>query len=238
VDAVVMAAGEGRRLRPLSQRWPKPVLPIDGRPVIALVLRELADAGFTEAWLVVGHLHEQIEALIGDGSGFGLTVRYARQSAPVGSADAVRRALEAGAQPSVVAVGADTVFTPGTIAAARDRWLASRTSGALAVREVPAAEVPERSSVIVEGDRLVGVMEKPPDASAGTLAGAPLWFLGEELCASLPDLPGPPFELATAAQRALEAGAALAALPIGPTRDLTRPEDVIVRNFPYLSSLG
>src|SRR5918999_1060641 len=130
-----MAAGEGRRLRPLSQRWPKPVLPIDGRPVIALVLRELADAGFTEAWLVVGHLHEQIEALIGDGSGFGLTVRYARQSAPVGSADAVRRALEAGAQPSVVAVGADTVFTPGTIAAARDRWLASRTSGALAVRE-------------------------------------------------------------------------------------------------------
>jgi len=40
-----MAAGEGRRLRPLTERWPKPVLPIDGRPVIATLLRELAAAG-------------------------------------------------------------------------------------------------------------------------------------------------------------------------------------------------
>ena len=40
-----MAAGEGRRLRPLTERWPKPVLPIDGRPVIGTLLRELAAAG-------------------------------------------------------------------------------------------------------------------------------------------------------------------------------------------------
>ena len=82
------------------------------------------------------------------------------------------------------------------------------------------------------------MIEKPPDASAGTLAGAPLWFLGEELCASLDDLPGPPFELATAAQRAIDEGGELAALPVGPTRDLTRPEDVVARNFPYLWGEG
>jgi NDP-sugar pyrophosphorylase family protein len=237
VDAVVMAAGEGRRLRPLTERWAKPVLPIDGRPVIATLLRELADAGFAAAWVVVGHLRHQIEALVADGSAFDVAVRYARQPDPVGSADAVRRALAAGAGPPLLVLGADTFFAPGTIASARDRWLASGTSGGLAVRDVPAVEIPERSSVVVEGDRLVAVVEKPPDASAGTLAGAPLWFLDEGLCASLADLPGPPYELATAAQRALDGGAALAALPIGPTRDLTRPEDVVTRNFAYLSSL-
>ena len=47
MDAVVMAAGEGCRLRPLTEQWPKPVLPIDGRPVIATLLRELAAAGLS-----------------------------------------------------------------------------------------------------------------------------------------------------------------------------------------------
>ena len=43
--AVVMAAGLGTRMRPISERWPKPVLPIDGRPVVATLLRDLAGAG-------------------------------------------------------------------------------------------------------------------------------------------------------------------------------------------------
>ncbi|MDQ4019206.1 MAG: sugar phosphate nucleotidyltransferase, partial [Actinomycetota bacterium] len=74
MDAVVMAAGEGRRLRPLTERWAKPVLPIDGRPVVATLLRELAEAQLRDAWIVVGHLAHQIEHLVGDGSAFGLAV--------------------------------------------------------------------------------------------------------------------------------------------------------------------
>src|SRR5437588_1685873 len=91
VDAIVMAAGEGTRLRPLTERWPKPVLPIDGRPVIGTLLRELHAAGITNAVVVTGHLAEQVEALVGDGTAFGVDVRYARQPEPDGSADAVRR---------------------------------------------------------------------------------------------------------------------------------------------------
>ena len=49
LTAVVMAAGEGSRLRPLTERWAKPILPIDGRPVLATLLRELERAGFTSA---------------------------------------------------------------------------------------------------------------------------------------------------------------------------------------------
>ena len=231
-----MAAGEGRRLRPLTERWPKPILPIDGRPVLATLLRELAAAELTRVWVVVGHLGDQVRALLGDGSAFGVAIRYAEQPERVGSADALRRGLGAGATAPVAVLGADTVFAPGTVAAALARWRAAGTAGGIAVRPVPMHELPERSSVRVEGERLLGVVEKPPEGTEGRLAGAPLWFLGPELLPFLDDLPGPPYELATVAQRALAAGIELSALRIGPTRDLTRPEDLVERNFPYLWS--
>src|ERR671932_1120900 len=99
MEAIVMAAGEGSRLRPLSDVWPKPVLPIDGRPVIGTLLRELAASGIESVHVVTGHLAEQVESLVGDGRGFGVAVRFVRQREPVGSADAVLRALRAGARP-------------------------------------------------------------------------------------------------------------------------------------------
>jgi dTDP-glucose pyrophosphorylase len=231
-----LAAGEGRRLRPLTERWPKAVLPIDGRPVLATLLRELAAAGVGEATVVVGHLGEQVEALAGDGDGFGVAVRYARQPEPLGSADAVRCALAAGARPPLLVSAADTVFSPGDIGRAASRWLASSAAGGLGVRTVPSDELPVRSSVRAEGGRVLEVVEKPaPGRARGRLAGAPLWFLDVSLAASLADLPGPPFELSVALQRAIDAGREVVALELGPTRDLTAPADVVRHNFPYLS---
>src|SRR6185436_6773526 len=75
VHAVVMAAGDGTRMRPITERWPKPILPIDGRPVVATLLRGLAAAGCEDVTVVTGHLAEQVEDLLGDGSAFGVRVR-------------------------------------------------------------------------------------------------------------------------------------------------------------------
>ena len=83
-----MAAGEGRRLRPATERWPKPVLPIQGRPVLGSLLRELAAAGLTRVFVVTGHLAEQVEELTGDGSAYGVEVTYVRQPRADGSGDA------------------------------------------------------------------------------------------------------------------------------------------------------
>jgi NDP-sugar pyrophosphorylase family protein len=133
VDAVVMAAGEGRRMRPLTERWPKPVLPIDGVPVIAALLRELAAAGLGPVTVVTGHLAEQVEELLGDGTAFGVELRYARQPGPDGSADAVRRAVEAGASPPLVVSGADKRFRPGDVARFAEGFAGSGAQAALAV---------------------------------------------------------------------------------------------------------
>jgi dTDP-glucose pyrophosphorylase len=236
LDAVVMAAGEGRRLDPLTKRWPKPILPIDGRPVIAVLLRELAAAGFGTVTIVVGHLAERIEALVGDGSAFGLAVRYARQQRALGSADAVSRALEAGARPPLVVTAADTVFCRGDLGRACAAWLASGDPGGLGVRVVAPPALREQTRVRVECGRVTAVGGEPQTHSGGTLTGAPVWFLDDELAAACRRVPGPPFELAAAFREAIAAGKKIAALELGPTRDLTRPDDVVTRNFPYLGT--
>jgi NDP-sugar pyrophosphorylase family protein len=129
-----MAAGEGRRMRPLSERWPKPVLPIDGRPVIGSLARELAASGLTRVTVVTGHLAAQVEGLLGDGGAFGLELRYVRQPSPDGSADAVRRAVAAGARPPLLVTAADTLFRPGDVRLFVDAFESSGAEAAIAVR--------------------------------------------------------------------------------------------------------
>ena len=225
-----MAAGEGRRLRPLTEAWPKPLLPIDGQPVIATLLRELAAAGLGRVTVVTGHLAEQLEELVGDGSGFGLDVRFARQRRPDGSGDAVRVALEAGAPTPAIVVTADTVYGRGDVGRFAEAFAEAGADGALAVRRDPPPG-PGRSAVGIEDGRVVRI---PDDDPAAELASAALWGLGDPVAGELAGLPGPPFELAAAYQRAIDTGARVIAVEIGRTRDLTRPLDLVRENFTYL----
>jgi NDP-sugar pyrophosphorylase family protein len=231
MDAVVMAAGEGTRLRPLTERWAKPILPIDGRPVIATLLRELAGAGCARVVVVTGHLAEQVEELVGDGSGFGLAVRFVRQPGVLGSADTVVRGLAAGAGPPLLVTAADTVFMPGDVRRFAKAFLASGAAGAIAARRDPAPVPAHRDAIRIVDGRVEKVIDDDP---ANPLGSAPLWALGPALVPLLDGLPGPPFELADVFERALASRLHLAGIEIGQTRDLTHPADVVKENFPYL----
>lgn len=127
MEAVVLAAGEGRRLRPLTDRWPKPILPIDGKPVVVTLLGEVEAAGLGPTTVVVGHLGGQIRRLLG-----GLDLRFAEQPEALGSADAVRRAVDAGARAPFVVTVADTVYAPGELLRFADAWERSGAAGAMA----------------------------------------------------------------------------------------------------------
>ena len=219
-----MAAGEGRRLRPLTERYAKPVLPIDGKPVIATVLRDLHDAGVGRITVVTGHLAEQVEGLL---AGFPHDLRFVRQPEALGGADAVRRA---GLEPPYVVVGADTQFSCGAITAFVER--APAYDNAVAVRARPHA--PARDRVKLEGDLVTQFGYEDPE---NTLTGAPLWLVGPTAHRHLESLPGPPFELKDALQRAHAEGFRIGGIAIGPTRDLTDPFDLVEENFGYLRSL-
>ena len=232
--AVVMAAGEGTRLRPVTERWAKPVLPIDGRPVLATLLRELAGAGIGRVWLVTGHLARQVEALAGDGSAFGLELVTVDQPRPDGSADALSRALAAGAAPPLLLSAADTVFAAGAVHDFARAWAASGADGAIAAR---AGGAPAHTTHLqVEDGRIVRIRDP-----GGQVTAAPLMGLGEAVVGEVPAVCRPPFkapyEVADAFQRTIDAGGHVAAIPTGATRDLTDPLDLVEENFPYLQGL-
>jgi hypothetical protein len=107
-------------------------------------------------------------------------------------------------------------------------WLGSGASAALAVRREGG---PGKTPVRVQDDRVVEI-----GGESGELTAAPLWFLDESVLPRLEDLPGPPYELVAAFRDWLGAHGELLAFDVGRTRDLTRPEDVVVENFPYLWS--
>ena len=76
---MILAAGRGERMRPLTDRTPKPLLPVAGKPLIVWHLERLARAGFRDIVINLAHLGEQVEALLGDGDAWGVSIRYSEE---------------------------------------------------------------------------------------------------------------------------------------------------------------
>lgn len=76
MKVMILAAGRGERMRPLTDHTPKPLLPVGGKPLIVWHLERLARAGFCEVVINHAHLGAQIEAALGDGARWGLSIRY------------------------------------------------------------------------------------------------------------------------------------------------------------------
>lgn len=89
MKAVILAGGEGTRLRPYTTSFPKPLMPIGEEPILELVVRQLRSYGFDEIIMAVGHLAELIITFFGDGSKYGIKIRYTREDKPLGTAGAL-----------------------------------------------------------------------------------------------------------------------------------------------------
>ncbi len=92
--AVVMAGGEGTRLRPLTTGTPKPLLPVVGRPIMEYTLRLLRRHGLTDTVVTVQYLASLVRGYFGDGTELGLDLHYATEQRPMGTAGSVRNAEE------------------------------------------------------------------------------------------------------------------------------------------------
>ncbi len=81
MKAMILAAGRGERMRPLTDRMPKPLLPVAGKPLIVWHIERLARAGFRELVINHAHLGSEIEALLGEGDAWNVTIRYSAEPA-------------------------------------------------------------------------------------------------------------------------------------------------------------
>jgi MurNAc alpha-1-phosphate uridylyltransferase len=104
--AMILAAGLGERMRPLTDHTPKPLLPVGGKPLLLWQLERLMAAGFTELVINHAHLGQQLEDFFGDGRRFGVHITWSREAQPLETAGGIATALaHLGDAPFVVTNG-------------------------------------------------------------------------------------------------------------------------------------
>src|SRR3989344_9142075 len=91
-QALILVGGLGTRLQPVVRDVPKPMADVNGRPFLEYVINHLKKFGVKEIILATGHMHEKIESYFGDGSKFGVKIKYSVETQPLGTGGAVRLA--------------------------------------------------------------------------------------------------------------------------------------------------
>src|SRR3990167_3011674 len=107
--AMILAAGRGERMRPLTDETPKPLLKVCGRPIIEWTIERLARGGITELVINHSHLGPLIEAALGDGSRLGVSIRYSAEVEALETAGGIARALPLLGPGLFIAVNGDIV---------------------------------------------------------------------------------------------------------------------------------
>jgi len=159
--AVILAGGEGTRLRPYTIVLPKPLMPIGDRPVLDIVVRQLKVHGFERITIATGYLAELIEAFFGDGGGYGIPIDYYREHEPLGTVGAL--ALIDGLVDDDVLVMNGDVLTDIDYGALLDRHRASDAAATIAtkVRHIHISLGVLRFGDGGDSTRLTGYDEKP-----------------------------------------------------------------------------
>lgn len=113
MHALIIAGGEGQRLRPLTDDRPKGMVPVAGRPILQHQLEWLRDNGVTHAVLACGYRYEVIEKYFGGGSRFGLNIGYSIEQTPLGRGGALKQAFQQVPPdvPWVIATNGDNIQT-------------------------------------------------------------------------------------------------------------------------------
>ncbi|HJV05394.1 MAG TPA: sugar phosphate nucleotidyltransferase [Actinomycetota bacterium] len=158
MKAVVMAGGQGTRLRPLTSNQPKPMLPIVGRPMMEHILHLLRDHGFTDVVATVQFLASVIRNYFGDASDLGLALSYATENEPLGTAGSVRNAGPL-LDETFLVISGDTVTDIDLTEAVAQH----RKSGAAATVVLKRTQDPLEFGIVIcdENGRVERFLEKP-----------------------------------------------------------------------------
>ena len=133
MKAMILAAGKGTRVRPLTHQLPKPMIPVLGKPVMEYLVEQLARYGFREIMVNISHLAAQVENYFGDGRRWGVEIGYSFEghisdgetiAEPLGSAGGVRRIQDFGGffDDTFLVVCGDAVIDLDLAAVLRKHW--------------------------------------------------------------------------------------------------------------------
>lgn len=164
-SAVVLAAGEGSRLRPLTRYRPKPMLPVANRPIIEYVIDALLETNITNIIVVVGHQHTRIQDYLMQRYPE-VEVTYVRQHNQLGSGDALVQAMDGVAEPFVV-VNGDNVIDASMVRETIEQYQKDDLAAAVAVARSDMAS--EYGTVCTENERVTTILEQNDGADQGRI---------------------------------------------------------------------
>ena len=179
MKAMVLAAGRGERMRPLTDHFAKPLLPIANRPVMGYILSHLARHGFTEVVANLCYQAREIEACFGDGEAYGVHLSYSREEQLWGSAGSVKRNESFFTGEPFLVIGADDL-TDMDLSALRRRHGEAGAMASIGLVEV--AETSQFGIVVTDGQgRIQRFVEKPQGEAPSNTANTQIYLFASRL---------------------------------------------------------
>ena len=173
---VILAAGTGSRIQPLSLSFPKPLLPICNKPVIQYQIEIMTRLGIKEIFIVCGHLKSSLEDRFQDGRDLGVTIKYVGQERPLGIAHALARVEPYVDRPFLLFLG-DIFFITRDMQEILDLFENRQACGVLAVKQEQRPEYIKRNyAVLVHASGMVKRVVEKPRYITNNLKGCGIYF--------------------------------------------------------------
>ncbi len=231
VKAVVLAAGEGTRMRPLTYTRPKVMLPVANRPILEHIIYELKKSGISEVIFVVGYRENVIREYFGDGSRWGICIRYVSQRKQLGTADALKAARHL-LDGDFLMLNGDNLFDGSEL-----RKMLENDSMAIGIVKVDNPR--EFGVTLIENGYVRKIIEKPKTPPSN-LVNSGIYKFSEEIFEFLEKTPlskRGEYEITDTIQLAINAGAEFRAVKLETWIDIGYPWNMLEANELMLSRM-
>ena len=229
MKAVILAAGEGSRMRPLTYARPKVMLPIANKPILEHLLIQAREAGITEFIFIVGYFDEQVRGYFGDGKKWGVHIEYCNQRKQRGTADALGQAAGL-INDRCLMINGDIIVGQEDI-----RSLTKITNNTLSLIETQ--DTRELGAVELDADRVVRIYEKTSGLHF-TTANAGLYLFTPDIFDAISQTPKSPrgeYEITSSLQLKMDKGERVSYHQINSWLDFSYPWDLLEANESLLS---
>lgn len=233
IAALIVAGGQGRRLRPLTHEVPKPLLSVGDKPIIEHTIELLCDSGIRDLYVSTCYLAERLESALGDGSRWGVSITYLREAKPMGTAGALRLLSAAPSDPFLVING--DLLTRIDLRAMLNYHRTHAADLTLAVREYQ-VQIPFGVVKVAPNNLVKRIDEKPLERY---FVNAGIYLVGARVLDTLPDEDELP--MTTVISEVLQNGNRVAAFPmveswvdVGRPSDFEKAQNLVGMRGPFL----
>jgi len=231
LKAVILAAGEGRRMHPLTYTRPKVILPIANKPILEHLLIETKKAGITEFILVVGYHDEQVRDYFGNGEKWGVSIDYCTQRRQVGTADALSM-VKSLIKGNFLMINGDIIVNHKDI-----NRLTGKRNTTLSVVKVK--DIQDLGVVELSGDKVVHIYEKI-DKPTSFMANAGLYLFTPDIfdaVSQTPESPRGEYEITDSLQLMMDKGLHISYQEISYWLNLGYPWELLPANESLLADI-